>query len=112
MCSRMLGHASAAITLDVSAGPFEDDLDAVAIVLERSRSIAPAEMKEGGRCTAVGSALEPACSTYRVGLLEGADLARGEFDVDRRCGVREMVRFRGADDRSCHDGVFPVPMPS
>ena len=26
---RMLGHASAAMTLDIYAGPFDDDLDAV-----------------------------------------------------------------------------------
>ena len=32
---RMLGHASAAMTLDVYADLFEDDLDAVAIALNQ-----------------------------------------------------------------------------
>ena len=31
---RMLGHASAAMTLDVYAGLFSDDLDSVAIALD------------------------------------------------------------------------------
>jgi integrase len=35
---RMLGHASAAMTLDTYADLFEDDLDAVADALERARS--------------------------------------------------------------------------
>jgi hypothetical protein len=33
---RMLGHGSAAMTLDVYAGLFEDDLDAVAARLDRA----------------------------------------------------------------------------
>ena len=33
---RMLGHASAAMTLDVYADLFEDDLDAVAAALDRA----------------------------------------------------------------------------
>ena len=35
---RMLGHASAAMTLDVYAGLFADDLDALAEGLDRARS--------------------------------------------------------------------------
>ncbi|HEX4058125.1 MAG TPA: site-specific integrase [Galbitalea sp.] len=35
---RMLGHASAAMTLDVYAELFDDDLDAVAVALDRARS--------------------------------------------------------------------------
>lgn len=35
---RMLGHASAAMTLDVYADLFDDDLDAVATALDRARS--------------------------------------------------------------------------
>jgi integrase len=35
---RMLGHASAAMTLDVYADLFEDDLDAVSQALDRARS--------------------------------------------------------------------------
>lgn len=35
---RMLGHASAAMTLDVYGGLFDDDLDAVADALDRARS--------------------------------------------------------------------------
>ena len=31
---RMLGHASAAMTLDVHAGLFSDDLDSVAVALD------------------------------------------------------------------------------
>jgi integrase len=34
----MLGHASAAMTLDVYADLFEDDLDAVSQALDRARS--------------------------------------------------------------------------
>jgi hypothetical protein len=34
----MLGHASAAMTLDVYADLFDDDLDAVAVALDRARS--------------------------------------------------------------------------
>lgn len=36
---RMLGHASAAMTLDVYADLFDDDLDAVSIALDRSRAL-------------------------------------------------------------------------
>ena len=35
---RMLGHASAAMTLDVYADLFDDDLDAVGIALDHARS--------------------------------------------------------------------------
>jgi integrase len=34
---RMLGHASAAMTLDRYADLFEDDLDTVAVVLDQAR---------------------------------------------------------------------------
>lgn len=34
---RMLGHASAAMTLDTYADLFDDDLDAVAVALNRAR---------------------------------------------------------------------------
>lgn len=34
---RMLGHASAAMTLDVYADLFDDDLDAVAVALDEAR---------------------------------------------------------------------------
>jgi len=37
---RMLGHASAAMTLDTYADPFDDDLDNVASALEISRASA------------------------------------------------------------------------
>jgi integrase len=39
---RMLGHASAAMTLDAYAGLFDDDLDTVALALDRARSDASA----------------------------------------------------------------------
>lgn len=35
---RMLGHASAAMTLDTYADLFDDDLDAVAVGLDEARS--------------------------------------------------------------------------
>jgi integrase len=35
---RMLGHASAAMTLDVYADLFDDDLDAVAVALNQARA--------------------------------------------------------------------------
>jgi len=35
---RMLGHASAAMTLDIYAGLFDDDLEAVAVALDQARS--------------------------------------------------------------------------
>ncbi|GAA3905653.1 hypothetical protein GCM10022382_10730 [Microbacterium invictum] len=35
---RMLGHASAAMTLDTSSDLFDDDLDAVSDILDRARS--------------------------------------------------------------------------
>jgi len=35
---RMLGHASAAMTLDVYAELFDDDLDAVSLALHEARS--------------------------------------------------------------------------
>lgn len=34
---RMLGHASAAMTLDVHADLFDDDLDSVAVALDQAR---------------------------------------------------------------------------
>lgn len=37
LVQKMLGHASAAITLDVYADLFEDDLDSVAEALDRAR---------------------------------------------------------------------------
>lgn len=36
---RMLGHASAAMTLDVYSDLFDDDLDAVSTALDRARSV-------------------------------------------------------------------------
>ncbi|MBA2638931.1 MAG: tyrosine-type recombinase/integrase, partial [Nocardioidaceae bacterium] len=38
---RMLGHASASMTLDVYSGLFDDDLDGVAERLDAARAIAP-----------------------------------------------------------------------
>jgi site-specific recombinase XerC len=35
---RMLGHASAAMTLDIYADLFDDDLEAVAVALDEARS--------------------------------------------------------------------------
>ena len=35
---RMLGHASAAMTLDIYADLFDDDLEAVAVALDHARS--------------------------------------------------------------------------
>jgi len=40
---RMLGHASAAMTLDVYADPFDDDLDAVADRLDAGARLAAAD---------------------------------------------------------------------
>jgi integrase len=40
---RMLGHASAAMTLDVYAGLFNDDLDAVADRLDAAAALARAD---------------------------------------------------------------------
>ena len=37
---KMLGHASAAMTLDVYADLFDDDLDAVAVALDHAASVA------------------------------------------------------------------------
>lgn len=37
---RMLGHASAAMTLDVYSDLFDDDLDAVGVALDHARSTA------------------------------------------------------------------------
>lgn len=37
---KMLGHASAAMTLDVYADLFDDDLDAVAVALDHAASLA------------------------------------------------------------------------
>jgi integrase len=39
----MLGHASAAMTLDLYADLFDDDLEAVATALDRARSAANQE---------------------------------------------------------------------
>ena len=35
---RVLGHASAAMTLDIDADLFDDDLEAVAVALDQARS--------------------------------------------------------------------------
>ncbi len=35
---KMLGHASAAMTLDIYADPFDDDLEAVATALDEARA--------------------------------------------------------------------------
>jgi integrase len=35
---RMLGHASAEMTLDIDADLFDDDLEAVAVALDQARS--------------------------------------------------------------------------
>jgi len=43
---RMLGHASAAMTLDVYAGLFNDDLDAVADRLDAAAAAARAEFAD------------------------------------------------------------------
>jgi integrase len=45
---KMLGHASAAMTLDVYSGLFEDDLDAVTERLERAASEARADSLRTG----------------------------------------------------------------
>jgi integrase len=39
---KMLGHASAAMTLDAYAGLFDDDLDTVALALDRARALSSA----------------------------------------------------------------------
>lgn len=41
---RMLGHASAAMTLDTYAGLFDDDLDAVAAALDKAKLVASKEL--------------------------------------------------------------------
>jgi integrase len=46
---RMLGHASAAMTLDTYADLFEDDLDAVAAKLSKAMTIAPLLGESSGR---------------------------------------------------------------
>ena len=47
---RMLGHASASITLDVYADLFDDDLDAVAVALDKAAmKSAVARMLPGGQ---------------------------------------------------------------
>jgi integrase len=50
---RMLGHASAAMTLDVYADLFDDDLDGVAIALDqaKAKTIVP---KSGSPDSSVG----------------------------------------------------------
>jgi integrase len=53
---RMLGHASAAMTLDVYAGLFEDDLDAVADRLDAA-------------ATAAGAVVPPVCPEGSVVFL-------------------------------------------
>jgi integrase len=42
---RMLGHASAAMTLDSYADLFDDDLDAVALALDRARALSSAKAR-------------------------------------------------------------------
>ena len=55
---RMLGHASAKITLDVYAGLFDQDLDDVAgrmdaLIVEKMRSIPPRNLSEGAKLRAI-----------------------------------------------------------
>ena len=50
---RMLGHASAAMTLDTYADLFDDDLDAVAIALDKAAS-----RTDVGKLWATGSPLQ------------------------------------------------------
>jgi hypothetical protein len=53
----MLGHASAAMTLDVYSGLFDDDLDAVAELLDKAAAppvrpesnVTPITLREKGR---------------------------------------------------------------
>ena len=46
---RMLGHASAAMTLDVGSGLFEDDLDGLADRMDESSARAAADFLRTGR---------------------------------------------------------------
>lgn len=49
---RMLGHASAAMTLDTYADLFEDDLDEVAVALDRHRAVSLAAVESDKHPTA------------------------------------------------------------
>ena len=62
---RMLGHASAAMTLDTYADLFDDDLDAVSIAL--SRTGIPVERRDRGAAARVGPVgLEPTTRGLKV----------------------------------------------
>jgi hypothetical protein len=69
----MLGHASAAMTLDVYAGLFDDDLDGVADrmdALARAAAVAPG-VAQGTRCRSCGSPRE-GCKAMNTGPVVGA----------------------------------------
>ena len=44
-----------------------------------------------------------------VRLLEASDLVCGQVELDRGCGVVEVLELRGADDRRSHDRLGVVP---
>jgi integrase len=57
---RMLGHASAAMTLDIYADLFDDDLDAVAEALDQARSASDvAELLPDAEATRPATAKKP-----------------------------------------------------
>lgn len=57
---KMLGHASAAMTLDAYAGLFDDDLDTVALALDRARELATASVRSlSSQQTPVNSGGQP-----------------------------------------------------
>ena len=55
----MLGHTSGAMTLDVYANRFEDDLDEVADRLDRAATRAGADSTRTGRVGPIFDAIEP-----------------------------------------------------
>ena len=67
---RMLGHASAAMTLDIYADLFDDDLEAVAVALDeaRSRESVATGPWLGRAATPRPAAIVPSRPVWRVGV--------------------------------------------
>jgi hypothetical protein len=70
---RMLGHASAAMTLDVYAGLFDDDLDGVADRLDAlgPRCCCCPSVAQGARCRSLGGSRD-GCRPMITGPVLGA----------------------------------------
>ncbi len=86
---RMLGHASAAMTLDVYAGLFADDLDEVARVLDAAYSESEAILRPNGPPAAsppsAGGAQQ--ASDLRVNPVPPAGLEPATYGLEGRCSI-------------------------